>query len=402
MIDSSATGDAGRAIFMENAVKETRPALDTMTPEQRLHASIALEPVDRVACSLFVQGYGAKFAGVTQAKFFNDVDLAMRCLDKMKAAYPLWDVIRSSYADLGYSPSLRNRWFQKVALPGEELPEDTPYQIHEEALVTQEELRAVKKTGMIKYMQTVTKRIRPDKGLIHFLIWQMRRNKIAKRDIAAAKKRGQAFYYGGTLAIPFEMFSMTRGLNDFTKDMYRLKDELAEIMWAIQDDSVKMAVNECKVSGVKRVFVVGCRCGTAFLNKKQFETYSWPFLKDGALKLIKAGLTPVFHLDTDWGRALEYFLELPKGKCIIETDGETDLVRAKEILRDHSCLAGDVPPALLTVGSATEVDEYCKKLIEVVGKGGGFILSNGCTLPPDSKHENVKALIESVGKYGRN
>jgi len=387
---------------MGSAVMETRAAADTMTPEERLNASIALQPVDRVCCSLFVQGYGARFAGVTQARFFNDVDLAMQCFDRMKETYPLWDVIRSSYTDLGYSPLLRNRWFQKVALPGEELAEDAPYQIHEEALITQEELRAVRKTGMARYMQTVSKRIRPTKGLVHFLIWQRRRNKLIKRDVAAAKKRGQAFYYGGTLAIPFEMFTMTRGLHDFTKDLYRLKDELAEIMWAIQDDSVKMPVNECKISGVKRVFVVGTRCGTTFLNKKQFETYSWPFLKDGALKLIDAGLTPIFHLDTDWGRALEYFLELPRGKCIIETDGETDLFRAKEILRDHTCLAGDVPPSLLTVGSATEVDEYCRKLIQVVGKGGGFILSNGCTMPPEAKHENVKAMIESVGKYGRN
>ena len=388
---------------MGSAVMEARPAaLDTMTPEERLSASIALQPVDRVACSLFVSGYGAKFAGITQARFFNDVDLAMQCLDRMKAAFPQWDVIRSSYADLGYSPLLRNRWFQKVALPGEELPEDAPYQIHEEALATQEEIRAIKKTGMIKYMQAVSKRIRPNKGLIHFLIWQMRRNKILRRDLGAALKRGQAFYYGGTLAIGYEMFSMTRGLNDFTKDIYRLKDEMAEILWAIQSDCVKKAVNETGVSGIKRVFVVGTRCGTTFLNKKQFETYSWPFLKDGALKLIAAGIAPIFHLDTDWGRALEYFLELPKGKCIIETDGQTDLFRAKEILRDHICLAGDVPASLLTVGSATDVDEYCKKLIEVVGKGGGFILSNGCTLPPDSKHENVKALIDSVEKYGRN
>ncbi len=86
----------------------------------------------------------------------------------------------------------------------------------------------------------------------------------------------------------------------------------------------------------------------------------------------------------------------------LKPTGRPSLFRAKEVLGGHTCLAGDVPPALLTVGGAAEVDEHCRKLIEVVGKGGGFILSNGCTMPPDSKHENVKALIDSVGKYGRN
>jgi uroporphyrinogen decarboxylase len=374
---------------------------DMMTPEERLRASIALQPVDRVSCALFVQGYAAKFAGITQAKFYNDFDLAQRCMDQLKAAFPIWDVLRSSYVDLGYSPSLRNRWFQKVALPGEELPEDLPYQILEESLATQEEMKAIKKTGLTRYMMTVTKRIRPSKGLIHFLLWEMRRNRMAKREVAATLKRGQAHYYGGTYSPPYELLSMTRGMNDFSTDLYRLKDELADIMWSFQKDCIKMAVKSCKNSGVMRAFIVGCRCGGTFLNKRQFETFSWPFLKDGALKLIEAGITPIFHLDTDWGRVLEYFLELPKGRCIIETDGETDLFRAKEILKDHTCLSGDIPPGLLTVGGATEVDEYCKKLIQVVGKGGGFILSNGCTLPPNAKHENVKAIFDAVEKYGR-
>lgn len=374
---------------------------DSMTPEERLSASIALQPVDRVVLSPFVYGYAASFAGVTQARFINDFELAERCMDKLKATYPSWDVIRSSFADLGYGPTLRNRWFQKVALPGDELPEDTPYQILEESLATQEELRAIKTKGLQQYMIAVTKRIRPNKGLLHFLLWEVRRNKLHKRDVTAAQKRGQAFYYGGTYAPPFETLSMTRGMSDFNRDMYRLKDELVEIMWAIQKDGVDMAVKQCKRSGIPRAFVVGCRCGTTFLNKKNFETYSWPLMKDGALKLIEQGITPVFHLDTDWGRALEYFLELPKGKSIIETDGQTDLFRAKEILKDHVCLAGDVPAALLTVGSPSEVDEHCKKLITVVGKGGGFMLSNGCTMPANSKHENVKAMFEAVDKYGR-
>lgn len=390
---------------MPTAVDEQQVATQTysgcMTPEERLQATIALKPTDRVPLAPFVYGYAAAFAGVTQAQFINDFELAQRCMDKLKVTYPMWDVIRSAFADLGYGPTLRNRWFQKVALPGDELPENAPYQILEESLTTQEELRAIKKGGLQKYMIAATKRVRPDKGLIHFLLWEWRRNRLHRRDIAAAHKRGQAFYYGGTYAPPYDFLSMTRGLSEFNKDMYRLKDELVEIMWSIQADCIKQATDNCKNSKVPRVFVTGTRNGTTFLNKKNFETYSWPWIKDGALKLIEQGLTPVFHLDTDWGRALEYFLELPKGKCIIETDGLTDLFRAKEILKDHVCLSGDVSPSLLTVGSPSEVDEYCKKLIAVVGKGGGFILSNGCTMPMNSKHENVKVMFEAAEKYGR-
>jgi hypothetical protein len=175
----------------------------SMTAEERLRATIGFQPTDRVPLAVFVYSYAAAFAGVTQARFSNDFDLAQQCMDKVKAAYPSWDVMRSSYADLGYGPTLRNRWFQKVALPGDELPENSPYQIVEEMLATQDELLAIKtKNGMQKYMIAVTKRIRPNKGLIHFLLWEMRRNKLHKRDVAASHKRGQAFYYGGTYAPP--------------------------------------------------------------------------------------------------------------------------------------------------------------------------------------------------------
>jgi uroporphyrinogen decarboxylase len=132
-----------------------------------------------------------------------------------------------------------------------------------------------------------------------------------------------------------------------------------------------------------------------------FDKFSWPFLKDATLKIIENGMTPVFHLDTNWDREMERFLELPKGKCIVETDGASNIFRAKEILKDHVCLAGDVLPALLVTGSATETTEYCKKLIDVVGKDGGYIFSNGCTMPVDSRHENVKAMMDTIARYGR-
>ena len=44
--------------------------------------------------------------------------------------------------------------------------------------------------------------------------------------------------------------------------------------------------------------------------------------------------------------------------------------------------------------------ETAKKLIEVVGQGGGFILSSGCSIPANAKTQNVKAMHEAVEEYG--
>jgi len=63
------------------------------------------------------------------------------------------------------------------------------------------------------------------------------------------------------------------------------------------------------------------------------------------------------------------------------------------------CIAGDVPAALTALGTPEEVEAYCKKLIDVVGEDGGFIMSTGCTLPVDCKIENLKAIVDTAKNY---
>jgi hypothetical protein len=46
------------------------------------------------------------------------------------------------------------------------------------------------------------------------------------------------------------------------------------------------------------------------------------------------------------------------------------------------------------------VDAYCKKLIEVVGKDGGFILGPGSAIDY-ARPENIKAMIGAAKKYGK-
>ena len=76
------------------------------------------------------------------------------------------------------------------------------------------------------------------------------------------------------------------------------------------------------------------------------------------------------------------------------------MFKAKEVLGGHHCIQGGVLPTLLEAASPSEVEEYCKKLIEVCGKGGGFILGPGSSIDC-AKPENLKAMIDAAHKYGR-
>ena len=54
---------------------------------------------------------------------------------------------------------------------------------------------------------------------------------------------------------------------------------------------------------------------------------------------------------------------------------------------------GNVPMSLLAAGTAEQVKEYCRKLLDLMGSDGGYIMSSAAVLD-DAKTENVRALVD--------
>jgi len=78
---------------------------------------------------------------------------------------------------------------------------------------------------------------------------------------------------------------------------------------------------------------------------------------------------------------------------------QTDMARAKKVLGSQCSIEGNVPSSLLVTGTPEDVKEYCRKLIEVCGPGGGYQLSPGA-LPDFPKIENLKAMVDAAKEYG--
>ena len=88
---------------------------------------------------------------------------------------------------------------------------------------------------------------------------------------------------------------------------------------------------------------------------------------------------------------------MPKGRVIYHI--ESDIFKAKEILGDTACIEGGPSGPMLNIGAPQEIRDYCKKLIDVCGKDGGFIM--GAKMPLiTAKPENVKVLIDFTKEYG--
>lgn len=54
---------------------------------------------------------------------------------------------------------------------------------------------------------------------------------------------------------------------------------------------------------------------------------------------------------------------------------------------------------MMATGSPDDVKAYCKKLIDVVGRDGGYIMDAAASLD-NAKAENIRAMFEFTKEYG--
>ena len=209
---------------------------------------------------------------------------------------------------------------------------------------------------------------------------------------------GRGMGVGGA---PFDVISdFLRGMRGAMIDMYRCPDKLLAACEMIQEwrfAEATPAILDAQ-GNPPRIFMALHRGSDGFMSKKQFEKFYWPGLKKAILKAIDLGYIAAPFFEGVWDDRLEYLLELPKGKVTFWCE-RTDIFKAKQVLGGHMCIQGGVPPTLLQAGSPQDVEEHCKKLIKVVGKGGGLVVGPGSAMDY-AKPENVKAMVNSVKKYG--
>ena len=211
--------------------------------------------------------------------------------------------------------------------------------------------------------------------------------------------RGGGVPVGGA---PFDTISdFLRGMRGTMLDMYQCPDKLlAACDMLLEWRMARARPFSPDINGnLPRLFIALHRGSDGFMSVKDFEKFYWPTLKKAMMKTIELGciLSPFF--EGIWDERLEYLLDFPKGKMVFHCE-LTDVFRAKKIIGDRMCIQGGVPPTILQAGTPEEVDAYCKKLIEVVGKDGGLILGPG-SASDYARPENVKAMVEAARKYGQ-
>ena len=206
-------------------------------------------------------------------------------------------------------------------------------------------------------------------------------------------------YFQGAAMPPYDALSHSlRGMSGVMFDMFRQPDKLIELCEFVLKQTLERPMPGPNEYGNTRMFMTVTRGSDDFISRKQWDTFYWPTFKKLVMALIERGATPCIFFEGNCTSRLEYLLEFPRGKMLARFD-KTDIFRAKEILKDHICIEGNVPSSLLQVGTVEQVKEHCKQLIDVVGKGGGYIIAPRSSTD-EVNPENLKTMIEFTKEYG--
>ncbi len=204
---------------------------------------------------------------------------------------------------------------------------------------------------------------------------------------------------GGFTKAPFDVIGDTlRGTRGIMLDMYRQPDKLLKAMEALVPIMIGMGIGASQQTGNPLIFMPLHKGADGFLSDEQFKKFYWPTFKQVILGLIEGGCIPFPALEGSWGSRLKIIQDIPKGKTVWMVD-QSDMAKVKETLGKNACLIGNVPSSMLKLGTPDEVKDYCKKLIDTVGKGGGFIMGNGAFFD-EAKPENIKAMVDFTKEYG--
>ncbi len=401
--------------------------------EKRVMDAIELKVPDRVPVVSLLGYLPALWAGITVREAMYDLD---KCMDAWTRATEHFapDMADNPFTIRFLGPTLETLDFQQLKWAGHGLDDNASYQFIEGEYMKAEEYDhfLFDPTDFIirRYWPRVFHAFKPFEnmppvreimsyymGLTNFFFFSTpemtqalealsKAAEHAKQMVTGAvqfvekmKSLGFPMQFAGTCQAPFDTISdFMRGTKGGMIDMFRHTDKLLEATEKMLPIMFELGMGT-KRRGGKRVFIPLHKGLDGFMSLEQFQRFFWPTLKRLVEMLVDEGLNPVLLWEGDCVSRLETIADVPPGKVAYHFE-RTDIFKAKEVLGDRVCLRGNVPLSMLCTGTPDDVKAYCKKLIDHVGKNGGFIM-DAAAVVDGAKMENLKMMIDFTKEYGR-
>ncbi|MFW6114058.1 MAG: uroporphyrinogen decarboxylase family protein [Actinomycetota bacterium] len=401
---SKITGNLTRRRKFKSAAVERR----FREKEKRVMTAIALGAPDRVP--VITNGmtfYPAFYSGVSSADFLMDRKKCREAFLKFSRENTDFDMIFPAFMN-NYGKLVALSQLDILKLPGVDLQDDVSFQFVEKERLKPEEypqfLREKYDFFRRVIMPRMTPLYHPRKGWDKKVLLKMTGELLSFGLFYNRMLNVVEYKYGVpvyTAAMTFEPYDLTtllfRGLTGISGDLFRRPEMVEEVTEMLVPVCIMALENMALATGLRGGVIL---CERSFsLSPKQFARFSMPTLKKVVSAVIERGMVPLITLEGDCTHLFEFMLEFPPGKCVCNVD-TGDIFKAKRILEGHMCVAGNVPMNLMVAGNPYDIREYCRRLIEEVAPGGGFILSGALGIPDNARYENVRAMVDYVLENG--
>jgi hypothetical protein len=220
-------------------------------------------------------------------------------------------------------------------------------------------------------------------------------------DAEIASRQGLPSTMTGFTKAPFDTLGDTlRGTRAIMLDKFRRPQLLLAALEKTVPPAIEMGVRSVTNNKGAMAFIPLHKGADGFMSDADFKTFYWPTLKAVILGLVKEGIVPWLFVEGGYNQRLDVIAdpEIPAGSTFWLFD-KTDMKEVKRRFAGWAAFGGNVPVSLLQAGTAQDVENYVKRLMDDVAGDGSFILSTGAVLD-HAQPENLHALIDTGMKYG--
>ncbi len=219
--------------------------------------------------------------------------------------------------------------------------------------------------------------------------------------IMARAVGGRVAIRGNADQCAFSLAGLLRGMEDYLCDLLTEPDHpglqhLLEVCY-----QTHLATHRAlRRAGADFTSLGDSPAGPDVVSPAIFQRFARPYQERLIRDLAADGIFAVIHICGNTSAILEQLAEYPA--CGFELDYKTDAARAKATAGRAHVLFGNVDPSgVLARGSAADVCEAARRLIETWKPGGRFVLNAGCALPTMTPPANIRALVAAASEFGR-
>ena len=399
--------------------------------DQRFKDALALRPTDRVPISARFGSLLADMEGVTRQAMYEDTELAYRALEHAMLRFQP-DHGSGLYHTPGPSAALGDR---STKWPGYGNGPNVSFQFNEHEFMKAEDYDAFLEDpadfairtylprvfsqleafaqfpplaftmlGYYSMMQfihlfTTPEMVKAFESLCRAAQAQVAWVNAARESSLRLAALGFASFpivQGALVEAPFDFMSDTlRGMRGIFRDLRLNPDKLLAAEEKIIGPQVETAIAICRARNFPYAFLPLHRGSDGFISIPDFERFYWPQLKTVLLRLVAAGITPVVFYEGIWDQRLKYLAKLPPGKTV-GLFQRSDIFKVKEVLGNVMCIVGGMPVSMLIGSNPEEVRDYTRRICEVIGKGGGFVMTTDVGELEGCNPELIKVWIDTT------